>query len=253
MEGAQEQMRAKREYLGGKTWGPKWWKTASTFLKTEHPEAYQELLPVRDAGAPKGMKAVGHKGKESTGDECWVKWCNGQAKGTGGAVPADSIWALNTPQRRGLLAQWASEYRAPHLAAYVGAMDDYSGAMDALEALRLESKVEIVKRATVIGCTTTSAAKNSALLAAVQPTTIIVEEAAEILEAHILTNLHPSVRRLVLIGDHKQLRPKLESYELRKESGKGVDFDESLFERLALQDGFPIQVLLPSVMYCTAL
>ena len=52
-----------------------------------------------------------------------------------------------------------------------------------------------------------------------------------------------------MIGDHKQLRPKLECYELRKESGCQVDFDESLFERLALQDGFPIQVLPPPVMY----
>ena len=63
------------------------------------------------------------------------------------------------------------------------------------------------------------------------------------MESHILTTLQASVQRLVLIGDHKQLRPKVECYRLRKESGNLIDFDESLFERLALQPGFPVQVL----------
>lgn len=38
---------------------------------------------------------------------------------------------------------------------------------------------------------------------------VIVEEAAEVLEAHILTSLAPTVEHLVLIGDHFQLSPKV--------------------------------------------
>lgn len=44
---------------------------------------------------------------------------------------------------------------------------------------------------------------------------VIVEEAAEVLEAHVLACLAPNTQHLILIGDHEQLRPKTEMYELR--------------------------------------
>lgn len=43
---------------------------------------------------------------------------------------------------------------------------------------------------------------------------VIVEEAAEILEAHVLACLTSHVKHLVMIGDHKQLRPKV-CYDLQ--------------------------------------
>jgi hypothetical protein len=43
---------------------------------------------------------------------------------------------------------------------------------------------------------------------------VIVEEAAEVLEAHILTSLAPTVEHLVLIGDHFQLSPKVRVWRL---------------------------------------
>lgn len=39
-------------------------------------------------------------------------------------------------------------------------------------------------------------------------------------------------------GDHKQLRPKVEQYSLRVESGRGFDLNVSLFERL-VNKGYP--------------
>lgn len=39
-------------------------------------------------------------------------------------------------------------------------------------------------------------------------------------------------------GDHKQLRPKVEQYSLRVESGRGFDLNVSLFERL-VKSGYP--------------
>ena len=44
---------------------------------------------------------------------------------------------------------------------------------------------------------------------------VVVEEAAEVLEAHVLAALAPQTQHLILIGDHEQLRPKTEMYELR--------------------------------------
>lgn len=62
----------------------------------------------------------------------------------------------------------------------------------------------------------------------------MVEEAGEILEAHILTSLSQNTKHLVMIGDHKQLRPKIESYSLAVQSGRGYNLNVSLFERLVL-------------------
>jgi superfamily I DNA and/or RNA helicase len=64
---------------------------------------------------------------------------------------------------------------------------------------------------------------------------IVVEEAAEVLEAHILTSLTSATEHVILIGDHLQLPPKVETYDLQQESGRGFDLNVSLFERLVRQ------------------
>ena len=41
---------------------------------------------------------------------------------------------------------------------------------------------------------------------------MLVEEAGQVLEAHVLGSLVPSVQHLILIGDPLQLRPTLNNY-----------------------------------------
>jgi len=96
----------------------------------------------------------------------------------------------------------------------------------------------VIKGADVIGMTTTGAAKHHYVLKNIHPKIVIVEEAAEVFESHIVTSLSPSVQQLILIGDHKQLRPKPNHYELDKNYGLAV----SLFERLA-DNGIPLTTL----------
>lgn len=55
--------------------------------------------------------------------------------------------------------------------------------------------------------------------------------------ASILTLLIVS-HHTYITGDHKQLRPKVEQYSLRVESGRGFDLNVSLFERL-VKNGYP--------------
>lgn len=44
------------------------------------------------------------------------------------------------------------------------------------------------------------------------PKVLVVEEAGQVLEAHVLGSLVPSVEHLILIGDPLQLRPSLANY-----------------------------------------
>ena len=59
---------------------------------------------------------------------------------------------------------------------------------------------------------------------------MIVEEAAEILEAQLVAVIPPSVQHLIMIGDHKQLRPVVHFNRLKKDH----NLDLSLFERLII-------------------
>uniref|UniRef100_A0A672HCA1 RZ-type domain-containing protein n=1 Tax=Salarias fasciatus TaxID=181472 RepID=A0A672HCA1_SALFA len=80
----------------------------------------------------------------------------------------------------------------------------------------------------VIGMTTTGAAKFRKALQEVRPRLVIVEEAAEVLEAHIITTLSKDCQHLILIGDHQQLRPSATVYDL----AKNFNLEMSMFERL---------------------
>lgn len=44
---------------------------------------------------------------------------------------------------------------------------------------------------------------------------VVVEEAGEVFEAHILASLAPTTEHLILIGDPEQLRPKPQLYTLQ--------------------------------------
>lgn len=55
-----------------------------------------------------------------------------------------------------------------------------------------------------------------------------MEEAAEILESHVVCSLTKACQHVILIGDHKQLRPKISVYHL----GTKFHLDISLFERM---------------------
>ena len=92
----------------------------------------------------------------------------------------------------------------------------------------LSREVEVLKQAEVVAMTITGAAIRNEVLNTVKPPVIIVEEAAEISEAHLLALLGSHVQQLILIGDHKQLRPQVECYNLVKK----YHFDISMMERL---------------------
>ena len=87
---------------------------------------------------------------------------------------------------------------------------------------------QIIKQKQIVAMTTTGCAKYAGILEQLNFEVIIIEEAAEVLEPHILSLLTKNTKRLIMLGDHKQLRPKTYSYEM----AKNYNFDVSMFERL---------------------
>lgn len=72
-----------------------------------------------------------------------------------------------------------------------------------LSELQLQKDLQRVRRARVIGCTTTGAAIHHAVLGEARCGVVLVEEAAEVLEAHVLAALDESTKHLIMIGEEE--------------------------------------------------
>ncbi|KAK3719925.1 hypothetical protein LTR37_004048 [Vermiconidia calcicola] len=92
-----------------------------------------------------------------------------------------------------------------------------------------EGDEPILKKQKVIGMTTTGFSKYRGLIAALEPKIILIEEAAETLEAPVTVACVPSLQHLILVGDHKQLRPHC---HVSAHQDKPFFLNVSLFERL---------------------
>ena len=106
--------------------------------------------------------------------------------------------------------------------------DRFNNLLTKKNEVSLMSDAEKIKNYKIVAMTTTGAAKYSTILEQNNFETIIIEEAAEVLESHILSLLTKNTRQLILIGDHKQLKPKPYNYELEIK----YNFNVSMFERL---------------------
>jgi hypothetical protein len=155
------------------------------------------------------------------------------------AAPKLDIWALSYQQRQQRLKEWRQELRLQWAEQLQEQLQHLHKLQEQLRSLRSSSPEAVIGQARIVGCTTTGAALYKELLVGpTAPSVVLVEEAAEILEAHVLTSLSPRTQHLVMIGDHKQLRPKVDCYELSVQAGHGHTLNMSLFERLVLE-GFP--------------
>ncbi|KAF1951321.1 P-loop containing nucleoside triphosphate hydrolase protein [Byssothecium circinans] len=85
----------------------------------------------------------------------------------------------------------------------------------------------------LIGLTTTGLSKYRPLIASLRPRIVLVEEAAETLEAPVTAACVPSLEHLILVGDHQQLRPHCQVHEFEDEP---YYFNLSLFERMAVNN-----------------
>ncbi|KAM0429739.1 hypothetical protein ACHAPT_006345 [Fusarium lateritium] len=188
-----------------------------------------------------GFQLMGANNKALTADDLYDIWRqDGQISRIGGLRDSldpsgQAVWDLRPQDRQHLHAKWWYAVRAEQTATFVELSQRYSQIDTEIKSIRNESGRKVLKDKRVIACTTTAAAMQQSIIETANPDVILVEEAGEILEAHVITALSPSVKQIILIGDHKQLRPKVSDYKLTKEKGEGYDLNVSLFERLVCQ------------------
>uniref|UniRef100_A0A4Y0BJF5 AAA domain-containing protein n=1 Tax=Anopheles funestus TaxID=62324 RepID=A0A4Y0BJF5_ANOFN len=110
----------------------------------------------------------------------------------------------------------------------VQCMEELLEASRRLHELSQLSTLKLIQGFRVVAMTTTFAARNRTLLELLRTPIVIIEEAAEVLEAHIVSSLTRHTTQCILIGDHKQLRPTTSTYVLSRH----YRMDLSLFERM---------------------
>lgn len=189
-----------------------------------------------------GMTQVGKGGKAVGKFYLLDRWIRGMpdAGNLQYAQPktSRSVWAISPEARDAIVSRWKSAIIEEMVEEMLKIGKQFNDAQAEKEGIFDQRDINTIKTKRIVGCTTTAAAKYTSAIQTASPGVLLVEEAGEILEAHIFTSLAENTQQLILIGDHKQLRPKCNTYGLKVEQGDGYNLDMSLFERLVI-DGFP--------------
>lgn len=148
----------------------------------------------------------------------------------------EDVWTLKASERARLLSYWQEAALTEINQQVLTLLEAHSAEKERYTSAFNMSDVQRLNDCQVVGVTTTQLANNADLLRNLNAKVLICEEAAEVLESHVLTALIPSIQHAILIGDHLQLRPRISNLRLsmdyERESPK-YNLDESLFERLA--------------------
>ncbi|KAI9376610.1 hypothetical protein BJX61DRAFT_255560 [Aspergillus egyptiacus] len=162
-----------------------------------------------------------------------------------------SVHDMSRPERERVHEVWMEELTKATYDEAIQLVSEHTATKRDWDHIRSEVDLRCLAEADVIGVTTSGLAANLDMLRKLQAKVLLCEEAGEVLEAHLLTALLPSVEHAIFIGDHLQLRPQVQNYELSRENPNGGDrysLDLSLFERLVgpragLGSGLPYTTL----------
>ncbi|KAK7447384.1 hypothetical protein VKT23_014094 [Stygiomarasmius scandens] len=159
------------------------------------------------------------------------------------------VWNMSRNERRKLYSYWEDLTKEMLKSSQQDDFDrlrvTHENQLRAYQESKDQVRRNLLRRADIVGCTTTGAAKLSSLMKSLSPRVMVVEEAGQVLEAHILGSLVPSIEHMILIGDPLQLRPTLNNYALSMDNKRGKQlykFDMSLMERLS-SSGLPMSLI----------
>ncbi|KAG6023449.1 hypothetical protein E4U41_002016, partial [Claviceps citrina] len=220
--------------------------TVKDHLQNGHPRHYYELFPRSEDG----WTVVSYHTSTSPISD-WL--ASGREDLFKHRTLEDLEWTslreMSRYERRLLHQHWLREIRDPIIASIVALQREYTELHERRDRVGGDVKLRCLQQADVIGVTTTGLARSIGLLRRLRSKVMLCEEAGEVLEAHVLTALLPSLEQAILIGDHLQLRPQINNYELQSTHPEGAKYslDMSLFERLVQ----PLYDADPRVPYST--
>jgi hypothetical protein len=230
----------------------KWFELAP-YLEMNYPDqfdSFNEMYQEMEFEKLKGWIKAGKQGNLELID-AWLKGqdlidlhdeeTNSRPRKLQALLLVQDVYSMSKQERSVMLEHWKNEVPSLQYERVYHLAHTMSIAKKNLDNIRTSYDVDVIRCKQIIAATTTGAARYQDLIKAVSPKIIVVEEAGEVdnlliqvLEAHILSALHPNVQQLILIGDHFQLRPQIADYNLSQESNQGKKYrlDMSLFERL---------------------
>jgi AAA domain len=145
-----------------------------------------------------------------------------------------NIWKLNLVERQRLICHWKFAIdRDALIESFSKLHSKHQSAGEAVRKSWHKRDAKCLLEQDVVGLTTTACASNWEMLKTLNLEIVICEEAGEVMEAHTLCSLFPSVQHAIFIGDPQQLRPSVSEQKMSLETAVGSQYrlDESLFER----------------------
>ncbi|KAI9676461.1 MAG: hypothetical protein M1817_000618 [Caeruleum heppii] len=145
------------------------------------------------------------------------------------ALDVDDLWDLPSEMRSAIYGFLRAQAKAKIREAFQDEARSYMSSAQDLRTGKWELDYEILRKAKVIGMTTTGLSKYRPLVASLMPRVLVVEEAAETIEGLIAAGCVESLQHLIMVGDHRQLRGHCSVHELE---GPPFNLGVSMFERL---------------------
>lgn len=156
-----------------------------------------------------GQKLIGKNGKPIHDFYLLDQWAKGHNAGFlsyhENVEKAFKIWSMPPKERQDKLKGWKDALSKEQVTQVYDSGEAYNSCLASIERMFGRKSEAILNEKRIIACTTTGAAKHGGRIRAASPNVVLVEEAGEILESHVLTALSPDTDQLILIGDHKSV------------------------------------------------
>ncbi|KAF5557229.1 NFX1-type zinc finger-containing protein [Fusarium mexicanum] len=215
------------------------WDGLKRYLTRRHPRIYSQFQKYDEEGFEIVTKDIlrswlGKRPKQITVEPS--SWRNIIARAE------TNIGLLSSEEKWFIVEYWLEQQHQEQIGRLFESLDDAEKKRKTIQRTHDAVDQRTLARADVIGITTTSLAKQIEMLRSLKIKCVMCEEAGELREADIISALMESVQHFIQIGDHKQLRPQINNFELSLESssGKFWQLDRSQFERRAVgEPGLP--------------
>jgi hypothetical protein len=158
------------------------------FLEFSESSEYFDAFVVPES--EDSMEMVGRNNRAIDQHYLVNRWLRGDDAGvfTENAIrDYPGVWVVEPRNRGALYLQWRYAILEEQISEVTNLADKYNTCRARVKQLFREKEAHVLRQKRVIGCTTTAAAMYTEDIRKASPGIVLVEEAGEILESHVLT------------------------------------------------------------------